>query len=125
MSHADLAATIDAAWEDRASVSSATTGAVRDAVDTALSMLDTGKARVAEKAGGDWQVNQWLKKAVLLSFRLNDMEVIAGGPGVGLVGQGALQVRRLGREPLPRGRLPRRSRRHRAALGPSSRPTSC
>jgi 2,3,4,5-tetrahydropyridine-2-carboxylate N-succinyltransferase len=81
MSHADLAATIDAAWEDRASVSSATTGAVRDGVDTALSMLDTGKARVAEKVGDEWQVNQWLKKAVLLSFRLNDMEVIAGGPG--------------------------------------------
>jgi 2,3,4,5-tetrahydropyridine-2,6-dicarboxylate N-succinyltransferase len=81
MSHADLAATIDAAWEDRASVSSATTGAVRDGVDTALSMLDTGKARVAEKVGDTWQVNQWLKKAVLLSFRLNDMEVIAGGPG--------------------------------------------
>ena len=81
MSHADLAATIDAAWEDRASVSSATSGAVRVAVDTALSLLDTGKARVAEKAGEKWQVNQWLKKAVLLSFRLNDMEVIAGGPG--------------------------------------------
>jgi 2,3,4,5-tetrahydropyridine-2-carboxylate N-succinyltransferase len=81
MSHADLAATIDAAWEDRASVSSATTGAVRDGVDTALSMLDTGKARVAEKVGDEWQVNQWLKKAVLLSFRLNDMGVIAGGPG--------------------------------------------
>jgi 2,3,4,5-tetrahydropyridine-2,6-dicarboxylate N-succinyltransferase len=81
MSHADLAATIDAAWEDRASVSSATTGAVRDGVDTALSMLDTGKARVAEKVDDTWQVNQWLKKAVLLSFRLNDMEVIAGGPG--------------------------------------------
>ncbi len=81
MSHADLAATIDSAWEDRASVSSSTTGAVRDAVDTALSMLDTGKARVAEKSGDGWQVNQWLKKAVLLSFRLNDMEVIAGGPG--------------------------------------------
>jgi 2,3,4,5-tetrahydropyridine-2,6-dicarboxylate N-succinyltransferase len=81
MSHADLAATIDAAWEDRASISSATTGKVRDAVETALSMLDAGQARVAEKIGDAWQVHQWLKKAVLLSFRLNDMEVIPGGPG--------------------------------------------
>ena len=81
MSHADLAATIDAAWEDRASISAATTGAVRDAVETSLAMLDSGKARVAEKQGDDWVVHQWLKKAVLLSFRLNDMEVIAGGPG--------------------------------------------
>ena len=58
-----------------------TTGAVREAVDEALNLLDSGKARVAEKAGDAWQVNQWLKKAVLLSFRLNDMEVIKGGPG--------------------------------------------
>ncbi len=78
---ADLAATIDAAWEDRAGVNAATTGAVREAVDEALSLLDSGKARVAEKADGEWCVNQWLKKAVLLSFRLNDMEVIKGGPG--------------------------------------------
>ena len=56
-------------------------GAVRDAVETCLAMLDSGKARVAEKQGDDWVVHQWLKKAVLLSFRLNDMEVIAGGPG--------------------------------------------
>jgi 2,3,4,5-tetrahydropyridine-2-carboxylate N-succinyltransferase len=78
---ADLAATIDAAWEDRAGVNFATRGAVREAVDTALSLLDSGQARVAEKADGAWRVNQWLKKAVLLSFRLNDMEVIKGGPG--------------------------------------------
>jgi 2,3,4,5-tetrahydropyridine-2-carboxylate N-succinyltransferase len=78
---ADLAATIDAAWEDRAGVNAATRGAVREAVDEALSLLDSGQARVAEKADGAWRVNQWLKKAVLLSFRLNDMEVIKGGPG--------------------------------------------
>jgi 2,3,4,5-tetrahydropyridine-2-carboxylate N-succinyltransferase len=78
---ADLAATIDAAWEDRAGVNAATRGAVREAVDDALSLLDSGQARVAEKADGAWRVNQWLKKAVLLSFRLNDMEVIKGGPG--------------------------------------------
>jgi 2,3,4,5-tetrahydropyridine-2,6-dicarboxylate N-succinyltransferase len=78
----DLARTIDAAWEDRANVSPSTTGAVREAVEEALRLLDAGRARVAEKtAGGEWQVHQWLKKAVLLSFRLNDMEVVGGGPG--------------------------------------------
>jgi 2,3,4,5-tetrahydropyridine-2,6-dicarboxylate N-succinyltransferase len=78
---ADLAATLDAAWEDRAAVTPATRGAVREAVNEALRLLDEGQARVAEKAEGAWRVNQWLKKAVLLSFRLNDMEVIGGGPG--------------------------------------------
>ncbi len=82
MSLADLAATIDAAWENRDSVSAATTGAVRDAVDAALDALDEGRLRVAERgAGGAWTVNQWAKKAVLLSFRLNDMTPIGGGPG--------------------------------------------
>ncbi len=80
----ELIATIDAAWEDRASVSTVTQGPVRQAVDRAIAMLDSGEARVAEPAGftGEgWQVNQWLKKAVLLSFRLNDNGLIAGGPG--------------------------------------------
>jgi 2,3,4,5-tetrahydropyridine-2-carboxylate N-succinyltransferase len=81
MSITDLAQTIDAAWEDRANVNPATTGAVREAVEQALHLLDSGKARVAEKSGTEWQVHQWLKKAVLLSFRLNDMSVIQGGPG--------------------------------------------
>src|SRR5918994_5176570 len=81
MSATDLSRTIDAAWEDRAQVSPATKGAVREAVEQALHLLDSGKARVAEKAGAEWQVHQWLKKAVLLSFRLNDMSVIKGGPG--------------------------------------------
>jgi len=68
----DLAATIDAAWEDRASLNAQTKGAVRDAVNEALAALDSGKQRVAERDGaGKWNVNQWLKKAVLLSFRLN------------------------------------------------------
>ncbi|MCJ2012840.1 2,3,4,5-tetrahydropyridine-2,6-dicarboxylate N-succinyltransferase [Methylobacterium sp. J-076] len=84
-SHADLARTIETAWEERATISAATTGAVREAVDEALGLLDSGKARVAEKVSGAnghaWQVNQWLKKAVLLSFRLNDMTTISGGPG--------------------------------------------
>ncbi|APF38637.1 2,3,4,5-tetrahydropyridine-2,6-dicarboxylate N-succinyltransferase [Chelatococcus daeguensis] len=81
MTHADLATTIDTAWEERAGISPATRGPVREAVETALALLDSGKARVAEKVDGAWQVNQWLKKAVLLSFRLNDMAVIPGGPG--------------------------------------------
>ncbi|MFL5205318.1 MAG: 2,3,4,5-tetrahydropyridine-2,6-dicarboxylate N-succinyltransferase [Microvirga sp.] len=81
MSTADLARTIDAAWEDRANVTPSTTGAVREAVEEAMSLLDSGRARVAEKTGGEWQVHQWLKKAVLLSFRLNDMGILKGGPG--------------------------------------------
>lgn len=81
MSATDLARTIDAAWEDRADVNPSTTGAVREAVNEAMHLLDSGKARVAEKTGDAWQVHQWLKKAVLLSFRLNDMGIIKGGPG--------------------------------------------
>lgn len=76
-----LQSTIDAAWDARDNVSFATTGEVRDAVDAALAMLDAGSARVAEPDGtGGWHVNQWLKKAVLLSFRLNDNAVMPG-PG--------------------------------------------
>jgi 2,3,4,5-tetrahydropyridine-2-carboxylate N-succinyltransferase len=81
MSHADLAKTIDDAFEKRNDVTPATKGPVRDAVETALNLLDSGKARVAERGGnGAWSVNQWLKKAVLLSFRLSDNGQIAGGP---------------------------------------------
>src|SRR6476646_3944280 len=83
MSNADLAATIDEAWEQREKVSPQTRGAWREAVAAALDGLDEGKLRVAEPAGGQargWQVHQWLKKAVLLSFRLNDMVEIPGGP---------------------------------------------
>ncbi len=75
----DLTATIDAAWDDRATISTGTTGAVRDAVEAALELLDSGQARVAEPGADGWTVNQWLKKAVLLSFRLNDNTVIDGG----------------------------------------------
>ena len=86
MSHADLQRIIEAAFEDRANVSPTTHGDVRDAVEKALGLLDAGKVRVAErdasKSGKEaWTVNQWLKKAVLLSFRLNDMTTISGGPG--------------------------------------------
>src|SRR5882672_3772130 len=82
MSHDELAKTIDDAFEKRDGIAPSTKGPVRDAVEAALELLDRGTARVAEKgANGDWRVNQWLKKAVLLSFRLNDMSVIPGGPG--------------------------------------------
>ena len=80
MSHADLQATIEAAFDDRDTINTQTQGAVREAVQEALNLMDAGKARVAEKIGDDWSVNQWLKKAVLLSFRLNDMAPISGGP---------------------------------------------
>lgn len=84
----DLENTINQSWEDRDQISISTKGAVREAVMDALNMLDNGSARVAEqKSQGDWVVNQWLKKAVLLSFRLNDMEVIPSGtdyPGYGM-----------------------------------------
>ncbi|TBW39271.1 2,3,4,5-tetrahydropyridine-2,6-dicarboxylate N-succinyltransferase [Siculibacillus lacustris] len=78
---AALAQTIDDAFERRAEIGVATTGPVRDAVVAALALLDKGEVRVAEKHGDDWIVNQWLKKAVLLSFRLAPMEIIGGGPG--------------------------------------------
>jgi len=77
-----LAKIIDEAFEARDKIGPKTKGALRKAVNDALDLLDAGQARVAERrADGRWQVNQWLKKAVLLSFRLNDMSVVAGGPG--------------------------------------------
>ncbi|HYZ44550.1 MAG TPA: 2,3,4,5-tetrahydropyridine-2,6-dicarboxylate N-succinyltransferase [Xanthobacteraceae bacterium] len=82
MSHTELAKTIDEAFERREHIGPTTKGPVREAVEQALDLLDRGAARVAEREGnGHWRVNQWLKKAVLLSFRLNDMSVISGGPG--------------------------------------------
>ena len=77
----DLRAAIDAAWEDRHRIAPETRGQVRDAVEAALELLDAGKTRVAAPSGDSWQVQQWLKKAVLLSFRLNDAMPVAGGPG--------------------------------------------
>ena len=75
-----LAQIINQAWEDRDTLSQNTKGTVRDAVDSALAGLDSGKYRVAQpKPDGNWQVNQWAKKAVLLSFRLNPMQTIKGG----------------------------------------------
>ena len=82
MSHAELAKTIDEAFERREQIGPTTKGPVREAAEEALDLLDRGAARVAEREGNSrWRVNQWLKKAVLLSFRLNDMSVIPGGPG--------------------------------------------
>lgn len=76
---ADLARTIDEAWEARDGLNFQTQGAVREAVEAAILGLDSGHYRVAERIDGQWHVHQWLKKAVLLSFRLNDNEVIDGG----------------------------------------------
>ncbi len=82
MSRAELQSTIDAAWDERERIGAATRGPVREAVDAALDLLDRGELRVAERgADGIWHVNEWAKKAVLLSFRLNEMTPIAGGPG--------------------------------------------
>ncbi|MEM1200551.1 MAG: 2,3,4,5-tetrahydropyridine-2,6-dicarboxylate N-succinyltransferase [Pseudomonadota bacterium] len=81
MSTQQLQATIEAAFDNRDEVNLQTQGEIRDAVNEALNLMDKGEARVAEKSPEGWVVNQWLKKAVLLSFRLNDMTTIAGGPG--------------------------------------------
>ncbi|MCB1839742.1 MAG: 2,3,4,5-tetrahydropyridine-2,6-dicarboxylate N-succinyltransferase, partial [Alphaproteobacteria bacterium] len=81
--YAPLQSTIDQAWEDRVNIGPDTGGPVQETVEEVLSLLDSGTVRVAEKKDGKWVVNQWLKKAVLLSFRLNAMRVIPGGPGGG------------------------------------------
>lgn len=86
VSLSDLQTEIEAAWEARAEVSAATTGPVRTAVDEALRLLDRGEARVAEKIDGEWFTHQWLKKAVLLSFRLNPNTVMRSGALGGGVG---------------------------------------
>jgi 2,3,4,5-tetrahydropyridine-2,6-dicarboxylate N-succinyltransferase len=77
----ELQSAIEAVWEERQGISAGTTGVVRDTVEKTLDLLDKGEVRVAEKGDGGWTVNQWLKKAVLLSFRLNDMVPISGAPG--------------------------------------------
>jgi len=83
-SHSELEKTINSAFEDRDAVNFETKGEIREAVEEALTLLDNGEVRVAERdsdGNGDWHVNQWLKKAVLLSFLLNDMKIIKKGPG--------------------------------------------
>ncbi|MGE0736930.1 MAG: 2,3,4,5-tetrahydropyridine-2,6-dicarboxylate N-succinyltransferase [Alphaproteobacteria bacterium] len=85
MNSAKLQSTIEQAWDARDTVNTGTQGEVRQAVDATLDALDAGTLRVAEKKDGAWQVNQWAKKAVLLSFRLNDMAPIENGPGANAV----------------------------------------
>jgi 2,3,4,5-tetrahydropyridine-2,6-dicarboxylate N-succinyltransferase len=79
----DIKPVIDSGWNDRANITADTKGPVRDAVEAALAGLDDGSLRIAEKIDGGWQVNQWLKQAVLLSFRLNDNALVTGAPGGG------------------------------------------
>ncbi len=81
MSYAELERALDAAWDQREGLNATTGGSVRAAVSEALAALDAGALRVAEPVGEGWRVNQWLKKAVLLSFRLTDSAPIVGGPG--------------------------------------------
>src|ERR1700750_1093397 len=79
---ASLETAIEAAFDNREHVNTSTRGSVRDAGEAALDLLDAGKVRVAQRGeDGQWIVNQWLKKAVLLSFRLRPMELVKGGPG--------------------------------------------
>ncbi len=80
---AALRAVIDAAFDDRESINFDTTGDVRDAVEAALDAMGQGELRVAEKIDGAWVVNEWLKKAILLHFRLTPNQLISGGPGGG------------------------------------------
>ena len=83
MSRNKLQITIDEAWDTRENISTATQDPIRAAVQETLAALDCGEFRVAEKTGGEWHTHQWIKKAVLLSFRLNPMELISGSPGNG------------------------------------------
>jgi 2,3,4,5-tetrahydropyridine-2-carboxylate N-succinyltransferase len=121
MSATDLSALetiLETAFENRDSVSTATKGEVRDAVETALELLDGGKARVAERgADGVWKVNQWLKKAVLLSFRLNDMASSRAAPNNSTWWDKVPSKFEVGARASSRSRLPRRAELHRAPLG--------
>ena len=79
---ADLESAVEKAWEDRAEINHTTTGFVRESVEESIQLLDGGRARVAEKVGGEWVVRQWLKKAVLLSFRLHQNVLMTGTGGL-------------------------------------------
>ena len=119
MSTADLERAVEAAWEARETLSPKTGGAAAEAVEDALALLDSGEARVAEKQGDGWIVNQWLKKAVLLSFRLQDMETIPGGPGADTHWYDKVPSKFAGWDEarFQEAGLPCRAQRHRAALG--------
>ena len=123
---ADLEATIEAAWTERDTLSPKTRGPVRNAVEQALAELDKGRMRVAEKRDGTWVVNQWLKKAVLLSFRLNDMSPIAAGPG-GAKWWDKVPSKFDGwtREQIQRSRVSAPCRTASCAIRPISRRASC
>jgi 2,3,4,5-tetrahydropyridine-2,6-dicarboxylate N-succinyltransferase len=117
MSKTALPSVIEAAWDQRDKINAGTRGEVREAVEAALELLDRGEARVAAKENGAWVVNQWLKKAVLLSFRLNDMTPIAGAPGGAswwdkvpskFAGMGAAEFAKAGFRAVP-GAIVRRS----------------
>ena len=127
MSHADLAKTIDDAFEKRNDISPATKGPVREAVETALDLLDSGKARVAERGGnGAWTVNQWLKKAVLLSFRLTTTARSPARAG-GSTWWDKVPTKFEGwdERPFQGGGLPRRAGLRSCGARPISRRTSC
>ena len=129
MTDARLQTLIEKAFEERARITPQTTGDVRDAVEAALDLLDRGQARVAEKLPGaagpnSWKVNQWLKKAVLLSFRLNDNVLVDGGPGRAAWWDKVPTKFEGWGETLRGGRLPRRSGRDRPPLAPLSPATS-
>ena len=103
-----LRALIEGAYESRATITPDSASAeLREAVETAVGMLDAGALRVAEKRGSEWHVNQWLKKAVLLSFRIAPNVPLAGGAGLALLRQGAAQIRGLEtrRNSRPRARV--------------------
>ena len=112
---ASLKDAIDAAFEQRQDIKPGQQGAVAEAVEQALALLDSGQARVAEKKDGAWVVNDWLKKAILLSFRLNEADLWAGGcqaPG----GTRFPRNSRLDGGDVPIRRPPRGSRSRSASL---------
>ena len=127
MSLAALESTINAAFDARDGVSTTTKGEVRDAVDHALELLDKGEARVAERAAdGKWTVNQWLKKAVLLSFRLNDMSAdLAAAPARRRGGTRCRRSSRAGARTVFATPASARCRARSCAARPSSPRTSC
>ena len=121
----DIRAVIEAAFERRGDISPQhAEPAVKEAVAEAIALLDSGAARVAEPTTGGWVVNEWLKKAVLLSFRLDDSGVMEGGFHP-LLRQGPDQVRDDGRRRFPRRRACASCRRRSCDAGPTSHPASC
>lgn len=122
MDQPELRRIIEDAFEARDTIGAGTKGKIREAVEAALDLLGDGSARVAEKQNGQWMVNQWLKKAVLLSFRLNDMTTIPGGPGGAMwwdkvpskfAGWGEAEFRAAGFRAVPTAIV-----RHSAYIGP-------